>query len=369
MLLLVSIIVCNSCTTQKELYVEGALLGKHIHTKVDHELAATMITNRQDSSVIKLFETYNNIQLDNEILENITKEYSLDVATLFLIEKLYNQEKNRQIQDYYLSVIDTLFEDNLDKQLSFLQNFYIVFIPAFNYNSNNGNYFKQRELLDSAKMPYEMIKTDPFGRAEDNAEIIAEQLREINRLHSNVIVISASKGSLETAIALRKVLNSDDLNSLKVWINVCGILKGSPVADFWATPFRKWWLSCGIFFMGKRINLNALLSSLSYKQRIQEKETLAIPGSLYVINFISTNLEMEKSKVKMMVPNDGFSPLWDEIVNSGDVVIETGSNHRLEVVNLNTRLVALLRYAVNQVENNNLTGTSKTQIEIKERVY
>ncbi|MDR1342502.1 MAG: hypothetical protein LBK18_04495 [Prevotellaceae bacterium] len=352
-LLLVSVAVSNSCITQKGIYVEGSLLGYPVAAAVDHKLAAAMITNRQDSSVVKFFEEYGNIQPDNEVLASITKKYSLNVATLFFIEKLYSQEKNRRLQDYYLSVIDTLSPQHLAQQLLFLQSVYVVFIPAFNYESNIGNFSQQRELFDAAKVPYEMVNVQPWGSVEDNAEIVAKQLRKINGQHPNVIAISASKGGLETAIALGKILNPGELSSVKAWINVCGILKGSPAADYWAVPVRKWWLSCGLFFAGMRMDLSALLRSLSYEQRRQEVQELAIPGSIYTVNFIAANLHLKKDRINMAVPNDGYSPLLDEIAAGGDVVVELGPGHTLEGVDLNIRMVTLLRYVVNQLTINN----------------
>jgi hypothetical protein len=352
--------------------VEGNLFGRPLYTHVDNKLAATMLINPQDSNVIKLFESYRDVKLDNELLGKITKEYSLDVSTLFFLEKLYEQTNNRQLQDYYLSTIETLSGMKLDEEMSFLQDFYIFFIPAFRYDYNVGNFLQQRQLLDSAKILYEIIKTDPWGLVEDNAEIVAKRLQELNKLYRNIIIISASKGSLEANMALGKILKPDELTSVRAWINVCGILKGSFVADYWAAPIRKWWLKCGLFFTGERVDPTELLKNISYTQRIQDTLSLTIPKNIYTVNLLAvhlgqknikrknnlTNFNQEQKKyciktITQVIPNDGSSPLFDEIANEGNVVIEMGTRHTFEGVDMNTRMIALLRYIVDYLKYNN----------------
>ncbi|GHT28420.1 hypothetical protein FACS189432_06340 [Bacteroidia bacterium] len=202
---------------QKTFQVEGSLFGRPFSTLVDHELAAAMLADRQDSSVVNLFASYRDVELNNELLKDITKNYSLHVASLFLVERLYEQERNRRLQDYYLSVIDTLFPLELERELSFLKDFYIVFVPAFNYESNIGNFWEQRELLDAAKIPNEIIKTQQWGLVEENAKLIAGKLEEISKQHRNLIVVSVSKGGLETSLAWEKIQNPDALSAIKAW--------------------------------------------------------------------------------------------------------------------------------------------------------
>jgi hypothetical protein len=350
-LLVASLIAGHICVAQKDFYVEGTLFGRPFHTQVDHKLATTMLTNRQDSSVIELLANYKNAELDDKLLEDITKKYSLDVATLFLVERLYEQGRNKQLQDFYLSTIDTLSPLELDQKLSFLQDFYIVFVPAFNYESNIGNFWEQRELLDIAEIPNEIIKTQQWGLVEENAKLIATQLQEISKQHRNLIVISVSKGGLETALALEKITNQDALNAVKAWINVSGILNGSPAADYWSASKKKIWLRFGLFFSVKwKVPLTQLLNDLSYKRRKQEAQ-LAIPKNIYTISFITAKLRQEKDHTNIVIPSDGYSPLLDEIVSDGDVVVEMYADHTFEGVNLNIRMFALLRYIVNRLQN------------------
>jgi hypothetical protein len=75
-------------TKKPSIPVEGALFGRPFQTHVDHELAKTMLTNPNDSSVIQLFSTYRTRKINTETLTEISKKYSADVSTLFFVEKM-----------------------------------------------------------------------------------------------------------------------------------------------------------------------------------------------------------------------------------------------------------------------------------------
>ncbi len=65
---------------------------------------------------------------------------------------------------------------------------------------------------------------------------------------------------------LDEMLKPEELTSVKAWINVCGVLKGTPVADYLNTPFRRVGLHFAKWFIGKpKIKVNALLDDLSYE--------------------------------------------------------------------------------------------------------
>jgi hypothetical protein len=333
--------------------VEGTLFGRPFQTNVDHELAKTMLTNPADSNVIQLFLDYYAHELNTETLSEITQKFSFDVATIFFIEKLYEQEENRRLQDFYLAMIDTLSLEDETPALSFLQDYFIAFVPGFRYEhiDNGGDFLRQRILFDSAGINYEMIKIEGVGRVGRNAEIIANRLKELSELHNKIIVISVSKGGLETAIALGELVDFQSISSVKAWINVGGILKGTPVADRWAKPFMRFWISCGLFWANIKVDLKGLLTDMSYKQGKDRYNALNIPPEIYTVNLIAASLGQEqKKKTVFTSPNDSFSPLADAITEKGVVVVEVGNDHYFRDVDLNTRMVALLRYTVTQIK-------------------
>jgi hypothetical protein len=247
--------------------------------------------------------------------------------------------------------MDNIFTDTIEQQLSFLQDFFVVFVPGFRYKmtSNGSNFLNQRLLLDSAGISYEMIDIHETGFVEDNAKIVADRLQELSKLHNNMIVISVSKGGLETAIALGMMSSPQNIPSVKAWINVGGILKGTPVADAWRPLRKRMWLSTGLFFAGIKVNVKGLTADLSYKRCKEKYKTLKIPAEITTVNLVATPLSRQGKKKKNLSPNDGFSPLADTITEDGVVVMEIGVDHFFREIDLNIRMAALLHYIVNQL--------------------
>ena len=341
----------NISVAAQNIPVEGALFGRPFSTSVDHELAKIMLTNPEDSSVLQFYSNYDTQELNTETLSKIVKKYSFDVAALYFVKRIYGLEKNRHIQDDYLAAIDTLSLKNAAPALSFLQNYFIAFVPGFRYKhiNNGGDFIRQRLLLESAGIAHELIAIEETGLVDVNAHIIADRLQKLNLLHRNIIVISVSKGGLETAIALGKLAIPESISSVKAWINVGGILKGTPVADRWAKPFMRFWISCGLFWKGIKVNLNGLLTDMSYKNGVERYSSLKIPQEIYTVNLTSVPLGQQDKSATFTSPNDRFSPLADAVTENGSVVIEMGLDHYFGEIDLNIRMTALLRYIVKQL--------------------
>ena len=349
-IILLSLGYCIAITgfSQNSIPVDGILFGRPLQTNVDHILAKEMLANRGDISVVQFFSDYENHALNTETLSDITQKYSMDVASLFFVEKIYGQEKNRRLQDYYLSTTEGFSNGQTERCLLFLQNYFIVFVPGFRYRHihNGGNFYDQRLMLDSAGIPYEMIDIEETGLVEDNAELIVNRLQELNQIHNNIIIISVSKGGLETAIALEKLSNSQNLSSTIAWINVGGILRGTPIADHWAKPFKRYWLSKGLRWKRIKVNLKGLLNDMSHELGKERYQSVKIPPSIDTINLIAVPLLRQEKKSVFTSPNDGFSPLTDAITDDGSVVVEMGVDHFFKGIDMNSRMVAILQYIV-----------------------
>jgi hypothetical protein len=352
---LVAIIFFASCMVQQKINVKnGSLFGKPFSGQVGDDFSATILTNRTDSCVMEFYEQYDTAKLSNTLLKEITKKYSLDVSTLFLAEKLYKIPANKRAEDDYFSKKNDFENKNLASCLDFLKNYHIVFIPGFNYEENKGSFLEQSELLDSANISNEIIATQPLGLIEDNAKIVADSLRAINKRHNNIILVSISKGGTETGIALSRLLLPEDITSVKGWLNASGILKGTPVADYWMQPFKKMWIGLGLLFAGKgNLNLKEMMTDLSYENR--KHEIVKIPEKIYTVNFVVTSLGQNSNRIIMQVPNDGYSPLLDEITEGGVTIMEIGNglNHTLQNLDVNISLAAMLCHIVEHIENIN----------------
>lgn len=346
-------ILGSSCLPKKVIPVDGVLFGKPIKTTVDNELAKLMLTNPQDSQVLNLFSAYQDKPIDTKTLSTLSEKYSNDVATFYFMQKTYQNANNKQAQDLYSSYFEQLTSNNDKQALELLRGYYVVFVPGLEYTdtTNGGDFARQRRLFTASGIANEMIVTDPWGLTDDNAEIIANRLRELSKQHEKIIVVSASKGGLETAVTLGKVMKPEETKSIKAWVSIGGILKGSPVADTYLKWPKCWIAEIGLMTKGKKINL---VQDVSYKKRVEDFSELRFPDNIKIVHFVGAPLATQiNKKLKSLYcsiikfgPNDGLTPLADELTENGVVVTELGFDHYYRHPEIDKKTIAMAMVVV-----------------------
>jgi adenylate kinase family enzyme len=348
------ILLGASCLPKVSIPVNGFLFGRNFTTTVDNQLAKEMLSEDNDENVTKLFSTYANKPLNTTTLSEISKKYSMDVSTLYFLEKSYENPKNKEAQDLYLNYFDQLSDNNFKQKFEHLQDVYVAFVPGLDYldTTNGGDFAKQRRLFTSNGIQNELILTESWGFADRNAEIVAKRLKELNKQHEKIIVVSASKGGLDVAIALGKLLKAEDISSVKAWVSVGGILKGSPVADKYLSWPKCWVAEIGLLFVGQKISL---IKDVSYKKRTEDFKNFNFPEHITRVHFIGAPLATQIHKriksnycsIKDYGPNDGITPLADEVSDGGIVVSELGFDHYYKHPDLDKKTLALALTVIN----------------------
>lgn len=345
---MLSRILGKSCTPKKSLKAEGNLFGRPFAATLDDPLAVHILTQPGHNEVIDLFSKYSDKPLDTTTLIEIAQNYSMDVATLYFLQRAYNQPQNNLAQKQYLAYLDKLKTKNANELVKPLKDFYAVFVPGLNYHdtSNGGDFAKQRKLLHDCGVKNELMKTGNWGFTNDNAEIIAERLKVLSKQYEKIIVVSASKGGLETAITLGKLLKPEEIKPVKAWVSVGGILKGSPVADKYLTWPRCWIAEIGLLFVRQNINL---VRDVSYTKRQKDFLTLKFPEHIKRIHFVGAPLSTQIHKrikstycsIKGFGPNDGITPIADETTENGVIVSELGFDHYYQHPEIDKKTIAL----------------------------
>jgi len=347
-------LLTSSCLPNKTIPVNGKLFGVPIQTTVDDELARLMLTNPNDKIVKDFFESYENEKLETKTLSEISTKHSFDVATLFFLERAYQSNNNKAAQDQYLSFYaQQLSENNID--LTTLKEYYIAFVPGLAYKEDpttGANFARQRELFTSAGISNELIETGEWSLVNQNAQIIANRLMELSKIHKNIILVSASKGGLETAIALNKFLSPEQTKSIKSWISVGGILKGSPVADNYLKAPNCWFAEFMLWTKSKNMDI---VQDMSYIKRSESFKEMHFPEHIKIIHFVGTPLATQISKeikgrfcsMIKLGPNDGLTPIADEITKQGIIISELGLDHYYRDKDIDKKTLALALVAVN----------------------
>lgn len=338
-----------SCIADTGITVSGTLFGRPIETTVDDPLAKRMLAEPESEEVMALFAAYAGRPLNTNTLAEIAAAHSMDVATLYFLQRAYTNEQNARAQDSYLDNLDVLNACNTGEPLAPLKDYYVAFVPGLDYNdtTNGGNFARQRRLLTAGGVANELILTEDWGLTDANAEVVAKRLKELSAEHEKIIVVSASKGGLETAVALGRVLKQEETTSIKAWVSVGGILKGSPVADTYLHWPKCWKAEIGLLFVGKDIGT---VQDVSYEKRASEFDGLMFPEHIKCVHFIGAPLTTQVHKrirshycsiKEEFGPNDGITPLADEVSTNGIIISELGLDHYYSSPDIDTKTIAL----------------------------
>jgi hypothetical protein len=235
-----------------------------------------------------------------------------------------------------------------------LKGHHVVFIPGLAYKEDTttgADFACQRRLFSAFDISNELIETKEWGLSEDNTQIVADRIKVLSRNYNKIMLVSASKGSLETAVALGKILTPEETRSVTSWISVGGILRGSPIADNYLSTPKCWFAEMMLWMKGNKIDL---VQDMSYKKRSEDFKSFVFPDHLRIIHFVGAPLSTEISKeikgrycsMKELRPNDGITPIADEITENGIVISELGLDHYFRDNDIDKKTLALALVAI-----------------------
>jgi hypothetical protein len=201
--------------------------------------------------------------------------------------------------------------------------------------------------LDAVGIENRLLRTDEDGTVEQNAGQVARALRDASSSGRRIIVVSTSKSGAEVALALGSLLSPDELKSVAAWINIGGVLQGTPLADIgvgaWGGILRLWFAGSGWDWAG--------LESMGTSVRRAQFEQLRFPAHTLIVNFVAVPLERDVSfrawtgyeLLRESGPSDGLTLLRDQIVPGGLTVIQPGTDHYFALPDIALRSAALLK--------------------------
>ena len=288
--------------------------------------------------------------LDNELLYKISQQYSLDVATIYALNRLYEIPQNKKAQDKYLSVIDSIEKRMPLAKIEKLKSKYFLFVPGLAYKeapSTGADLARQMTLFKLLGIKNKLIETGEYALVKQNAQIIADEIIRTSKERNDIVLVSVSKGSLETAIALGKLLGREQLKSVSAWVSVGGILRGSPVADQYLKAPKSWLARFGLWSKGLNYEV---VRDISHQFRSEAFNSLNLPVHLRTIHFVGIPLTSQVHKrikarycslQKNFGPNDGLTTITDALTMHGIVISELGLDHYFKDENIEIKTLAL----------------------------
>jgi hypothetical protein len=376
-----------SCTSYPRIPAAGELAGKPVTTTVDSNLAKYYLENSLDgngnnpgldSQISGIDERYRGALLDRQTLKAISRNVSPDFAALFLIKKLLSNPRNLQFQVDYLAETKRIKSDLKRDAWSeivrpALRRYEVMFVPGFHYltdRSSGADFVNQRQFFQELGVRVQLIMTEEDGSVEENAAIIAVNIRA--QRDANVILVSTSKAGPEVALALGKILQPEETARVKAWISVGGLIRGTPLADF-ATTWPQSWI-VRLMFLYSRTGFQGIpsLTTAASQARMEE---IRIPARILIVEYIAVPLSGDiygsvssrYVRLRKRGPNDGLTLLADELLPNGIAVIEPGIDHFYAAPDIEVKSVALANVVAEALIRNigNAANASSTRITLR----
>ncbi len=351
--------------------VKGYLAGEQISTTVDSALAKYYLENSPSSSaanseldqrIADIEQRFGRRPLDWLTLGEISAETSPDFATLFFIKQSLSDGRNAELQKAYrqeLNRINTGIRQasRAAAARKELQQYNLIFIPGFHYlsdRSSGADFYNQRQRFRQLGLHVELAATQEDGTIEENAAIIAGIVRAESQSSTRLILISASKGGPETALALGKVLEPIETSSVKAWLSVGGLIEGTLLADH-VIGWPKSWLA-RIILRYSGIDPRSLpgMTTTASRERMRD---ITLPRHIFVLQFVGAPLSGDIAndvrhryiELRKNGPNDGLTLLADELVPHGVTIIEPGLDHFYRDPEIDLKSLALANIVADEL--------------------
>ena len=350
--------------------VSGFFNGQKVETELDSEIASYYFRKQTgehlpdshlDSIINSAASTLSSNPFNNHDMALLSNKLSTDFATLYLIDELLKIDKNRSAQKLYNIYDKPANQIDEHKRVEFhkrAKEYLFVFVPGLFYlrhPETGGDFAAQRNQLEAMGLKTHLVKTNETGLVEENANIIANDIMSLSRTNKKIIIVSASKGGPDLAFALGHTLSQHEAKSVKAWISIGGVLRGSPVADNYLHGFKRLYAQFILFFIGEDIDF---VEDLGSERSVKRHSSLTLPEDLLIIHFIGAplsgqlNQEVENSykQLSKLGPNDGLTTLVDELTPQGIAITELGLDHYYKHDHIDIKTISLIYTALELME-------------------
>ncbi len=276
---------------------------------------------------------------------------SIDRATAVFRGIVAAEPRNQRFGETYTRVLT-----EYSHRLLAASCYRLLAVPGWRYQSHperGADLESVRRLARSLGMDHESVDTDEDGTVEANAAVIAERLRAPH--DRPIVLFSVSKGSAEVARALELLAPdpSDRRSRIAAWINVNGLIGGTPLADRLMKAPARWVVA---MMLAARGGSMATIESMTTRERRGVRDRLQLPSDLLVVNYqaapfadaVGAHALMGFWLLSHLGPNDGVSLLADALVADAITLIEPGTDHFLGLPDRDHRIEALLRATIDE---------------------
>jgi hypothetical protein len=290
--------------------------------------------------------------LDAKTLSQITRDEGIDFATALLFDRFQNSSRHVE----FIRRIDSLRTSSPAPPGKIRAR--VVIVPGALYVERpemGGDGRIVRQVAESLGYETELIPIVSFGSVTKNASLIVEWLKEHSE--EQFIFVSLSKGGADFKIALASADGAELFSNVIAWINVCGPLNGSRMAD-WVMAGRVRTFFCRLKFFFQKRDFRFITELCRDRTKVLSS-TFHPPPSLRIINLIGfplaghTTTRFSRFCHRILAewgPNDGTTSLSDVSAWPGDVYPAWGADHYFRPDSLAQSLISsILSYLSEEV--------------------
>lgn len=245
----------------------------------------------------------------------------------------------------------------------------VAVVPAAFYKENPGSGADGRLIREEAVLlglPCELIPLASTGTLAENSKTILKWLAE--HRGKKIILVSICKGGADVKFALGSTDGRERFGDVLAWVNICGTLNGSPVAELLLatkTRFFIAWLYCKC--RGRNLTF---LREIAPSTQVPLSGELQLPVSMRLINLVGFPLRRHLTNrftrqchrfVSRQGPTDGGVLLADVCRLPGVIYPVWGADHYLRPEARARRIISsVLEYLTGENNREELCLTNET---------
>ncbi|MDA0349781.1 MAG: hypothetical protein O3C20_20530 [Verrucomicrobia bacterium] len=296
-------LLLSGCRSTLRYPASGQLHGEDVSTTLDSPIAAYYLNNylqgkRSDPAFDAAIEILYHKKFDrglpnhDELLQ-ISERHSVDFAALFLSDLVANDPDStvcRTYFNYYLRNPDSaLISDTYNRYM-------ILFVPGWDYiesgHLTGSDLAQPRHLITELGIENRLVKIDANGSVEENASLIVKELIRSSTHAKRTIIAGASSAGPAIYLALGEIQNRE-LPAPVAWINLGGIIQGSPLYEHYKKFTRSWFMNILLLIKGWRAEAVASMGTEASRRRFRQ---YTLPPETLVINYVGLSLSGQLSK-------------------------------------------------------------------------
>jgi hypothetical protein len=354
-------LVLGACSSIPRIPATGEFAGQYVATTVDAEVARYYLErysqgrheNREmDARIAAIYRSHEAALPSRDELKAISLALSVDFAALFFADRLLQDSCNQTLNRLFAHYLEQ--DVRIDSTTSAA--YQILFVPGWDYVSSGGltgsDFARPRELATRAGFENHLLRLPPTGSVEAGALVVAAEISRLRHSGKKILLAGSSSAGPAIHLALGELLDDRERSAVKVWLNLGGILRGTPLVDYFETLPQRVMLDFYAWAKGWDRQAIPSMGTVASRKRFSR---LQLSSDLVVINYLGIPLSGQLSQyggtgyrmLRSGGPNDGVVLVADAIAPDGLTVVALGSDHFFaEDPQIDRKTLALIRLVV-----------------------